>query len=108
MSIPGNARTLILTCSVAAITATGAWYGAGLKGGQQAKEVCRKLPFSKPYLVADHCLPQTVKKAREATVEEKLARLQESRQELSRKKAALEAKIAELEERRHSNVSSKS
>ena len=32
-------RPYILTASVAAITATGAWYGAGLKARQEFKQV---------------------------------------------------------------------
>ena len=32
-------RRIIMTVSVAAITATGAWYGAGLKIKQDAKKV---------------------------------------------------------------------
>lgn len=39
MAIPNNNRTVILTCSIAAITATGAWYGAGLKTRQEFKRV---------------------------------------------------------------------
>ncbi|KAH9845742.1 hypothetical protein Tdes44962_MAKER01173 [Teratosphaeria destructans] len=33
-----NTRTIALTLSVAAITATGAWYGAGLKMRQEYKQ----------------------------------------------------------------------
>lgn len=44
--MPRNARTIILTASVAAITATGAWYGAGLKTQQEYHQVSRP---SSPY-----------------------------------------------------------
>ena len=40
MSKPKKARTVILTASIAMITATGAWYGAGLKTRQELKKVC--------------------------------------------------------------------
>ncbi|KAF2773373.1 hypothetical protein EJ03DRAFT_347886 [Teratosphaeria nubilosa] len=33
-----NTRTIAITLSVAAITATGAWYGAGLKTRQEYKQ----------------------------------------------------------------------
>lgn len=39
MSAPNKTRTVILTCSVAAITVTGALYGAGLKARQEYKTV---------------------------------------------------------------------
>lgn len=43
-------RRVVMTASVAAITATGAWYGAGLKTQKQAKEVGP----------TDPCSPDTV------------------------------------------------
>ena len=39
-------RTYVLTGAVAAITATGAWYGAGLKYRQEYKQVRRLLRHS--------------------------------------------------------------
>lgn len=39
MSTPNRTRTVVLTCSIAAITATGALYGAGLKTRQEYKRV---------------------------------------------------------------------
>jgi hypothetical protein len=52
MSNPSTAkiRRIVLTGSIAAITATGAWYGAGLKVQQERNEV-RGTPFksSIPY-----------------------------------------------------------
>lgn len=38
-------RRIIMTVSVAAITATGAWYGAGLKMKQDAQKVGKVLLF---------------------------------------------------------------
>ena len=46
-------RRVILTASVAAITATGAWYGAGLKVTQERKKVAISLAMygsSSPHL----------------------------------------------------------
>jgi hypothetical protein len=42
MSTPQFAtfRRFVLTGSIAAVTATGAWYGAGLKMKQDIKQVC--------------------------------------------------------------------
>jgi hypothetical protein len=44
MSNPSTAkiRRIVLTGSIAAITATGAWYGAGLKVQQERNEVGEK------------------------------------------------------------------
>lgn len=39
MSQQQKIRRIIMTVSVAAITATGAWYGAGLKTKQEIKRV---------------------------------------------------------------------
>ena len=39
MSVPNKTRTVVLTCSVAAITVTGTYYGAGLKTRQENKRV---------------------------------------------------------------------
>jgi hypothetical protein len=43
MSTPSTSkiRRIVLTGSIAAITATGAWYGAGLKVQQERNEVRR-------------------------------------------------------------------
>jgi hypothetical protein len=38
-----NFRRFVLTGSIAAVTATGAWYGAGLKMKQDIKQVCSSL-----------------------------------------------------------------
>lgn len=41
MATPNKARIVAVTGGVAAITATGAWYGAGLKTRQEFKQVSR-------------------------------------------------------------------
>ncbi|KFY74931.1 hypothetical protein V499_05058 [Pseudogymnoascus sp. VKM F-103] len=74
-------RRVVMTGSVAAITATGAWYGAGLKTQKQATEA--------------------VEKHREVTAEEQLALLNERRGQLVGKKMTMERKLAELEARKH-------
>jgi hypothetical protein len=47
MSNPSTAkiRRIVLTGSIAAITATGAWYGAGLKVQQERNEVGKNMFF---------------------------------------------------------------
>jgi len=72
-------RRIVWTGSIAAITATGAWYGAGLKTKQEIKDV--------------------VQKQREASPAEKIAQLEEHRGGLVAKRIGLERKIAELEAR---------
>ncbi|MCJ1400906.1 hypothetical protein MMC11_004117 [Xylographa trunciseda] len=75
-----KARRVVLTICVAAITATGAWYGAGLKAQQERnKEVVA---------------------VREATADERIAMLESARGELVAKKIGLERKIQELARRR--------
>lgn len=80
MSLPTKYRTVILTGSVAAVTATGAWYGAGLKTSQDAKKA--------------------MKRRREAPTQEIVAHLDNTRKNLVTKKTSLEKKIAELENKR--------
>jgi len=80
MSQQQKIRRIVLTASVAAITATGAWYGAGLRIKDEAKTISEK--------------------RREATVEEKLALLDEKRGQLVTKRIGLERKIAELDARK--------
>ncbi|EMF16481.1 uncharacterized protein SEPMUDRAFT_145720 [Sphaerulina musiva SO2202] len=69
-------RLYALTGAVAAITATGAWYGAGLNMRQELKEEKAK--------------------THGATHEEKIAQLQSMRQHLVRSKEELQAKIDKL------------
>lgn len=72
-------RRIVWTGSIAAITATGAWYGAGLKIKSEHK--------------------QEVQRRREASPTEKIAQLEESRGALVAKRLGLEKKIHELEMR---------
>jgi len=74
-------RRFVWTVSIAAVTATGAWYGAGLKMRHEANEV--------------------VQKRREATPAEKIAQLEEQRSGLIAKRLGLERKIVELEARKN-------
>ncbi|KAL9596438.1 MAG: hypothetical protein Q9219_005788 [cf. Caloplaca sp. 3 TL-2023] len=82
MALPRKARTVIVTCAVAAVTATGAWYGADLKASQEARKESR----AKLHVTND----------------EILAQLEATRSGLIAKKTSLEKKIAELEEKRRS------
>lgn len=70
-------RRVVLTVSIAAITATGTWYGAGLKTRGEIKQI--------------------VEKQREATPTERIALLEEQRSALIAKRLGLEKKIRELE-----------
>lgn len=72
-------RRIVWTGAIAAVTATGAWYGAGLKTQKEIKQV--------------------IDKRREATPEEKIAQLEEQRGGLIAKRIGLEKKIQELEMR---------
>ncbi|KAH6710917.1 hypothetical protein DL95DRAFT_452446 [Leptodontidium sp. 2 PMI_412] len=72
-------RRIVWTGAIASVTATGAWYGAGLKTRSEVK--------------------QRVEKQREATPGEKIAQLEEQRGGLIAKRLGLEKKIRELEMR---------
>lgn len=72
-------RRIVWTAAIGAITATGVWYGAGLKTRSEWKQVAEE--------------------RREATPAEKIAQLQEHRGGLVAKKLALEKKIRDLEMR---------
>ncbi|MCJ1283176.1 hypothetical protein MMC26_002503 [Xylographa opegraphella] len=74
-----KARRVILTVSIAAITATGAWYGAGLKTHRERKK--------------------EVVAIQESTTAERIAMLESARGRLMAKKIGLERKIQELERR---------
>ncbi|KAL2069066.1 hypothetical protein VTL71DRAFT_15404 [Oculimacula yallundae] len=72
-------RRIVWTAAIASVTATGAWYGAGLKTRSEVQK--------------------RVEKAREATPAEKIAQLEEQRGALVAKRLGLERKIKELEMR---------
>ncbi|TKA59917.1 hypothetical protein B0A49_04045 [Cryomyces minteri] len=74
-------RRWIITGAVAGVTATGAWYGAGLKTRQEFTQVKRVRA--------------------EATTAEKIAQLENARGGLVVKRTALERKIEELRARRN-------
>ncbi|KAL8729128.1 MAG: hypothetical protein Q9166_004959 [cf. Caloplaca sp. 2 TL-2023] len=80
MAPPARARTVILTCSVAAVTVLGALYGADLKMSREAVQAARK--------------------RQEATADETLAQLYASQNVLVAGKTDLETKIAKLENKR--------
>ncbi|KAL1311251.1 hypothetical protein AAFC00_001440 [Neodothiora populina] len=69
-------RRWVMTGSVAAITMTGAWYGAGLK--------------------TQHEFKQEVQARKEASAAERIAQLEVSRTELARKRIAIQKKLDEL------------
>ncbi|MCJ1485757.1 hypothetical protein MMC06_005932 [Schaereria dolodes] len=72
-------RRVILTASVAAITATGAWYGAGLKVTQERKK--------------------EVAVFQQITSPERISQLESAKEGLMVRKKGLEKKIRELEGR---------
>ncbi|KAI9732041.1 MAG: hypothetical protein M1818_007636 [Claussenomyces sp. TS43310] len=74
-------RRFVWTGAIAAVTATGAWYGADLKMTQEMKQMSQK--------------------QREATVDEKMAQLEERRGGLVAKRLGIERKIEELEARKN-------
>lgn len=87
-------RIYALTGAVAAITATGAWYGAGLNMRQEYSRVHG--PPALPLTSYLHLLQERTK-AYEATTEEKLAQLQAMRTQLVRTKEELQIKIDKLQ-----------
>jgi len=77
---PRSLRPAILAISIAAITATGAYYGASLKTDQQAAE--------------------SVRERAAMSVDERLERLRITRMRLERERKTLEAKMEEVAARR--------
>lgn len=77
---PRALRPAILAISIAAITATGAYYGASLKTDQQAAE--------------------SVRERAAMSVDERLERLNITRTRLERERKALESKMEEVSTRR--------
>ncbi|KAH7336196.1 hypothetical protein BKA65DRAFT_402698 [Rhexocercosporidium sp. MPI-PUGE-AT-0058] len=72
-------RRIVWTGAIASVTATGAWYGAGLKTRSEVKQACHSYSTSTPG--------------------EKIAQLEEQRGALIAKRLGLEKKIRELEMR---------
>ncbi|MCJ1363755.1 hypothetical protein MMC16_002864 [Acarospora aff. strigata] len=79
MSQQQKIRRFVMTGAVTAITATGAWYGAGLKTKQEMKKG-----------IQARC---------EATPAEMIVQLEEAREALVAKRIGLERKITELKAR---------
>jgi len=77
---PRSLRPAILAISIAAITATGAYYGASLKTDQQAAE--------------------SVRERAAMSVDDRLDRLRITRMRLERERKTLEAKMNEVAARR--------
>jgi hypothetical protein len=104
-----NFRRFVLTGSIAAVTATGAWYGAGLKMKQDIKQVYVTLHLS-PFLLSlcpstlslsltnlSFFLYQEKQKAAIATPLQQITELETYRANLMQKKIMLDKKIEELE-----------
>ncbi|KAK5718213.1 hypothetical protein LTR17_015786 [Elasticomyces elasticus] len=72
-------RTYVITGAVAAITATGAWYGAGLKAQQEYK--------------------QEVKAVMEAPLADRIEQMEMTKARLLAQRAELQAKIDRLARR---------
>jgi hypothetical protein len=89
-------RRFVWTGAIASVTATGAWYGAGLKTQKEIKEVN---PLSCSQLLDTNIYAQVIEKRREATPEEKIAQLEEQRGALIAKRLGLEKKIQEVDMR---------
>jgi hypothetical protein len=96
MSGPSTAsiRRIVLTGSIAAITATGTWYGAGLKTQQERNQVrhCGLLALYKHLAY--------VKQDKQATLEsaasDQLAQMEALRGQLAHRRDELQAKIDQL------------
>lgn len=85
-------RRYILTASFAAITVTGAWYGAGLKMRQEYTQVNHSLRFSP--LVTD--MMQERKAVQEITTAQKIEQLEMTRSKLLEQRNEMQEKIDRL------------
>ncbi|BCR89663.1 uncharacterized protein ACHE_50861S [Aspergillus chevalieri] len=79
MPVPKNTKRMVLAGAVTAITIAGTLYGAGLKTNQE--------------------VAQTVQKTREITLDERIADLRQTRQNLMSKKELVEKQIRDLDMR---------
>ena len=86
-------RRYVLTTSVAAITATGAWYGAGLKARQEFKEVRNASTYQ---LITRLTQVQEKRVALEATPAERIEQLEALKARHLVHKADLQSKIDRL------------
>lgn len=96
-------RRIVWTGSIAAVTATGAWYGAGLKMKSEHQQVRfpSPLPFPHHVLRPSANKTQEIQRRRETSPAEKIAQLEETRGALIAKRIGLENKIRQLEMRAH-------
>lgn len=97
MSTPGvlKFRSAVRATAIAAVVASGAWYGAGLKTEKEVKQVSL---FSSRLLVRTKAnMVQVVEKRREATPAEQIAILESNRSALIAKRIGLEKKLKEIE-----------
>ena len=86
-------RTYALTGSVAAITATGAWYGAGLKTRQEVKRVDTACRTHGPNTDFQY---QGRSNVLEATAAERVQQMETARARLLQRRVELHAKIDRL------------
>jgi hypothetical protein len=96
MSGPSTAsvRRVVLTGSIAAITAVGTWYGAGLKTEQERKQVSLDASIKTLWLVL---ITEQVKQATlEAAATDQLAQMEALRGQLVHRRDELQAKIDQL------------
>jgi hypothetical protein len=96
MSGPSTAsvRRIVLTGAVAAITATGTWYGAGLKTQQERNQVSGEaiVDLSKYILITNKDKKTTL----EAAATDQLAQMEALRAQLVHRRDELQAKIDQL------------
>jgi len=87
-------RRIVLTGAVAAITATGTWYGAGLKTQQERKQVSG-IAFVE---LSEHILItlKDNKATLEAAATDQLAQMEALRAQLVNRRDELQAKIDQL------------
>jgi hypothetical protein len=96
-------RRLVLTGSIAGVTATGAWYGAGLKMKQDNHKVIlfsSSIQKKKTFLLlsyANVAFKKKTQKVATATPDEQVTELETYRANLIQKKIMLDKKIEELE-----------
>ena len=87
-------RRIVLTGAVAAITATGTWYGAGLKTQQERNQVSSIVSDE----LSEHLF--IIKKDKKATIEaaptDQLSQMEALRAQLVHRRDELQAKIDQL------------
>ena len=96
MSGPSTAsvRRIVLTGSIAAITATGTWYGAGLKTQQERNQVSSNAFYQLFELTL--IISQDKQATLEAAATDQLAQMEALRGQLVHRRDELQAKIDQL------------